>query len=72
MIEHLPPATPVGIVSGAGRSHESVCLTSLDKMLEADIGMQTTVIIGNSQTFIFQDKMITPRGYANKYHLSDR
>ncbi len=69
MLEHRPPNTPTGIVSGAGRSHESVCLTTLDKMLEEDIGMQTTVIIGNSQTFVFQGKMVTPRGYATKYGL---
>jgi precorrin-3B C17-methyltransferase len=69
MLEHRPSATPVGIVSGAGRSHESVHLTTLDKMLDEEIGMQTTVIIGNSTTFVFQDKMITPRGYADKYGL---
>jgi precorrin-3B C17-methyltransferase len=70
MLEHRPPDTPVGIVSGAGRSHESVCLTTLDKMLDAEIGMQTTVIIGNSQTFVFKGKMVTPRGYADKYGLA--
>lgn len=69
MLEHRCPTTPVGIVSGADRADESVQLTTLTAMLEANIGMQTTVIIGNSQTFIFQDKMITPRGYAKKYGL---
>ena len=69
MLEHRPLETPVGIVSGAGRSHESVCLSTLDTMLNEEIGMQTTVIIGNSTTFVFQDKMITPRGYAAKYGL---
>jgi precorrin-3B C17-methyltransferase len=69
MLEHRCPTTPVGIVSGAARAHESVHLTTLARMHEGSIGMQTTVIIGNSQTFIFQDKMITPRGYAKKYGL---
>ena len=69
MLEHRPPETPVGIVSGAGRSHESVCLSTLDNMLNKEIGMQTTVIIGNSTTFVFRDKMVTPRGYAAKYGL---
>ncbi|WP_417915565.1 precorrin-3B C(17)-methyltransferase [Candidatus Electronema sp. JM] len=69
MLEHRSPATPVGIVSGAGRSNESVCLTTLDKMLDEEIGMQSTVLIGNSRTFIFQNKMVTPRGYADKYGL---
>ena len=70
LIEHRPETTPVGIVSGASRSNESVCLTDLARMLEADIGMQSTVIIGNSRTFVFQDKMVTPRGYADKYGLA--
>ncbi|MCI5146231.1 MAG: precorrin-3B C(17)-methyltransferase [Candidatus Electrothrix sp. AR3] len=67
MLEYRSAKTPVGIVCGATRSHESVCLTSLDRMLVEDIGMQTTLIIGNKATYIFQDKMITPRGYSDKY-----
>jgi precorrin-3B C17-methyltransferase len=70
LLEHRPDTVPVGIVSGAGRSHESVCLTDIRRMLESDIGMQTTVLIGNSRTFVFQGKMITPRGYADKYGLA--
>ena len=69
MLAHRDPMTPVGIVSGATRPHEKVRLTSLDKMLDEEIAMQTTVIIGNSTTFVFQDKMITPRGYRQKYGL---
>lgn len=63
------PDTPVGIVSGATREHETVRLTTLAAMLDEEIGMQTTVIIGNSQTFVWRDKMITPRGYSRKYGL---
>ena len=46
-----------------------------DRMLDLfgadapEIGMQTTVIIGNSQTFVWRDKMVTPRGYSKKYGL---
>jgi len=69
MLEHRSPETPVGIVSGATREHEMVRLTTLAKMLDEEIGMQTTVIIGNSQTFFWHDKMITPRGYSKKYGL---
>lgn len=69
MLEHRSPETPVGIVSGATREHETVRLTTLAKMLDEEIGMQTTVIIGNSQTFFWRDKMITPRGYSKKYGL---
>ncbi len=69
LLEYRDPQTPVGIVSGATRPHETVRLTTLEHMLDEEIGMQTTVIIGNRTTFIFQDKMVTPRGYTAKYGL---
>ncbi len=69
MLAYRRPETPVGIVTGATRPHETVNLTSLQSMLAAEIGMQSTVIIGNSQTFVFGDTMITPRGYTDKYGL---
>jgi precorrin-3B C17-methyltransferase len=62
--------TPVGIVTSASRENEVIRLTSLDKMLEEDINMQSTVIIGNSTTFCWNGYMITPRGYKDKYTLS--
>ncbi len=69
LLQHRSPETPVGIVSGATREHETVRLTTLGTMLDEEIDMQTTVIIGNSQTFVWRDKMITPRGYSKKYGL---
>jgi precorrin-3B C17-methyltransferase len=69
MLAHRSPDTPVGIVSGATREHETVRLTTLANMLDEEIGMQTTVIIGNSQTYIWRDRMVTPRGYSKKYGL---
>ncbi|WP_319587757.1 precorrin-3B C(17)-methyltransferase [uncultured Desulfobulbus sp.] len=69
MLTHRSSDTPVGIVSGATREHETVRLTTLANMLDEEIGMQTTVIIGNSQTFVWRDKMVTPRGYSKKYGL---
>lgn len=69
MLAHRSPETPVGIVSGATREHETVRLTTLKKMLDEEIGMQTTVIIGNSQTFAWRGRMVTPRGYSKKYGL---
>lgn len=61
--------TPVGIVTAATRENEKIVITTLEAMLEQEIGMQSTVIIGNSQTFTWKDLMITPRGYADKYQL---
>jgi cobalt-precorrin 5A hydrolase/precorrin-3B C17-methyltransferase len=56
--------TPVGIVKAAMRDNEKVIVTNLRDMLNHDIDMQTTVIIGNSTTFTWNNLMITPRGYT--------
>ena len=68
-LEYRSSDTPVGIVTAATRENERVVITTLENMLENDIGMQSTLIIGNSQTFTWNDLMITPRGYAKKYNL---
>lgn len=59
------PHTPVGIVKAAMRENEKIILTDLAEMASHDheIDMQTTVIIGNSNTFIWKEWMVTPRGY---------
>ncbi|WP_126425488.1 precorrin-3B C(17)-methyltransferase [Brevibacillus marinus] len=70
LLRYRSPATPVGIVKSAYRERQRVVLTTLAEMLEHEIGMLTTVIIGNSSTFVYDDKMITPRGYQRKYTLT--
>ncbi|MCK9918278.1 precorrin-3B C(17)-methyltransferase, partial [Microbacteriaceae bacterium K1510] len=70
LLQYRSPDTPVGIVKSAYREREQVVITTLEKMLEHDIGMLTTVVIGNSTTFLYNGKMITPRGYQRKYTLT--
>lgn len=70
LLQYRSPDTPVGIVKSAFRERETVVVTTLAQMLEHDIGMLTTVIIGNSSTFVYDGKMITPRGYQRKYTLT--
>lgn len=67
ILKYRKPETPVGIVKAAMRENESVVITDLKHMLDHDINMQTTVIIGNSQTFKWGGRMVTPRGYSGKY-----
>ena len=66
ILKYRKPETPVGIVKGAMRENERIIIADLKNMLEHDIDMQTTVIIGNSQTFVWDNRMITPRGYEGK------
>ncbi len=42
-------------------------LTDLEHMLDYEIGMLTTILIGNAATTTYRDRMITPRGYRSKY-----
>ena len=68
LLRYRSPDTPVAIVKSAYRRRQDIQLVRLDEMSDCDIGMLTTVLIGNSSTFIQQGLMITPRGYANKYN----
>jgi precorrin-3B C17-methyltransferase len=63
MLKHIRPDTPVGIVKQAGRDGEETIITSLKELLNAEIDMVTTIIIGNSATKIVNGKMVTARGY---------
>lgn len=67
MLQYKKPQTPVAIVRNVGREEQSYILTTLDEMLNYEIDMLTLVIIGNGNTFIKNGKMVTPRGYGDKY-----
>jgi precorrin-3B C17-methyltransferase len=64
---HRDGATPVALVKSAYRKLQQVELSDLDHFLEFEIGMLTTVLVGSSNTFVYEGYMITPRGYTNKY-----
>ena len=64
LLRYRSPETPVGIVRNAGRKDESSQITTLEHLKDAEIDMFSVVIIGNSQTYISNERMITPRGYS--------
>lgn len=57
------PQTPVGYVRQAGRPEQTVKLTTLDAFDPEEIDMFTVIIIGNSQSYEWNQHFITPRGY---------
>lgn len=63
MMRHIKPDTLVGIVRQAGREGETATVTTLKDMLNCDINMVTTIVIGNSATKLVNGKMVTERGY---------
>ncbi|MEK4438526.1 MULTISPECIES: precorrin-3B C(17)-methyltransferase [Paenibacillus] len=70
LLRYRSPQTPVGLVKSAYRERQDVVMTTLEDMLNHDIGMLTTVIIGNSSTMMYEGLMVTPRGYQRKYTLN--
>lgn len=66
---HRSPSCPVGIVRAALREGQHVRIATIATVPFDEIDMQTTVIVGNSQTFVWKDRMVTPRGYGEKYDL---
>ena len=66
---HRSPATPVALVRAAMRDSEWTCLTTLAGIPMEEVDMQTILLVGNSQTYLWGEWMITPRGYLEKYAL---
>lgn len=62
-LESRRPDTPVGIVRQAGREGQSVRIVPLESLTEQDVDMFTVLIVGNSQSYVHDGRMITPRGY---------
>ena len=62
-LQERSPNTPVGYVRQAGRPEQEVKTTTLSELDPEDIDMYTVLLIGNSQTYCHQGKLITPRGY---------
>ena len=63
LLKHRSAETPVGIVRNAGREDQRAQITTLGDLDKADVDMFSIVIIGNSQTYVSNGRMITPRGY---------
>jgi precorrin-3B C17-methyltransferase len=72
ILEHRSTATPVGIVGCAMRDDQWHRLTTLDAMSGEDVDMQSMVIIGNGQTYVWNGWMVTLRGYLDRYTLEGK
>ncbi len=70
MLRHRSAATPAGIIRRAMREGEWKCLTSIGELPVDEVDMQSVVIVGNSQTYVWNGWMVTPRGYLEKYSVA--
>ncbi|MFP4084268.1 MAG: precorrin-3B C(17)-methyltransferase [Desulfonatronovibrio sp.] len=65
-MNHRSGQTLVGIARSASQPDQSIILTDLGHMLEAEMDMRTVVVIGNSRTKKAGPWMVTSRGYFEK------
>lgn len=68
---HRDGSTPVGLVKNAMRAGQSVEVTTLSGLDEARVDMLSILLVGNSRTRITGKRMVTPRGYMEKYEPSN-
>jgi len=61
------PDTPVAIVRRAMREEQWTRITSLGTIPMDEVDMQSVLIVGNSRTYVWEGRMVTPRGYLDKY-----
>ena len=45
-------------------------ITTLAEIPMEEVDMQSVLIVGNSQTYIWNGWMVTPRGYMEKYSVA--
>lgn len=63
LLKTLPGDRPCGVGRNIGRAGESYDLMTLAQLRDYDADMFSTVFIGNAQTLVLGDKLVTPRGY---------
>lgn len=63
MLEYRPVATPVGWVRDAGGPEEEWRIIRLDELIDQENDMRTILIVGNGDTRVINNRMVTRRGY---------
>lgn len=71
-LQERSPDTPIGYVRQAGREDQVVKVTTLAEFDPEEIDMFTIVLIGNSQSYLYDaEHFVTPRGYYREGRNED-
>ena len=62
IMQYKAPETPCGYVRNIGREGQEHKILTLAELRDTRVDMFTTVIIGNSQTKVINNALVTPRG----------
>lgn len=65
-LKHREKTTLVGVVTHALRNGQKIQISTLKDFLECDMSMNSVIIIGNSETGMINDRIVTLRGYERK------
>ena len=63
LLESIEGDRPCGYVENIGREDTRAVTCTLQELKDREVNMFTTVFIGNSETEILGDKLVTRRGY---------
>ena len=63
LLEYKKPETVCGIVKNIGRKKETKLIMTLEELKNYEADMFTTVFVGNSNTYVKDGYIVTPRGY---------
>lgn len=63
LMEKASPETACGYVRNIGRDGTESHVCTLAELRDTQVDMFTTVFVGNSQSRIIGDRLVTPRGY---------
>ena len=69
LMENKSPDTVCGYVKNIGREGEEKHIALLKDLPDEPVDMFTTVFIGNKETKIYGDYIVTPRGYEKREDL---
>ena len=67
LLRHKSEETVCGWVRNIGREGQEHAILTLKELKDAPLDMFTTVFVGNSATKMIEGRMVTPRGYEEKY-----
>ena len=67
ILQYRKETIPVAVVCSAMRDSQKIYFTTLGELDENLVDMKSTIIIGSSKSFYFNQWFITPRGYERKY-----
>jgi precorrin-3B C17-methyltransferase len=69
LLEYRSPDTPVALVRSATRSGQWTFISTLAGIPFEEVDMQSILLVGNSNTYVWEGWMVTPRGYLQKYSV---